>query len=170
MPNWCDTDLIIEGPISDVDEILDAYVNVEEGTLDFDKVIPYPRKYKALDAAAEQYMKDHPNDWTNRPADGFNQGGYDWCVENWGTKWNAHSGRGVTYMRTTKNKRKIKLMFETAWSPASPVFARLAQMYPDVQITARSYERGMGYKYVEKYENGVETHSEETDYRGGRGG
>ena len=50
---------------------------------------------------------------------------YGWSVANWGTKWNA--------MDSSVSENKI--VFDTAWSPASPVIAKLAGKFPDMTIT-----------------------------------
>ncbi len=46
---------------------------------------------------------------------------YDWCVKNWGTKWNACN----TMIHGSE------VWFETAWSPAIPIVKKLAELYPD---------------------------------------
>lgn len=52
---------------------------------------------------------------------------YDWCVKNWGTKWNASNVHwdGNDYVE-----------FDTAWSFPEPIFVKLAEMYPEVVISA----------------------------------
>jgi len=55
---------------------------------------------------------------------------YDWCVSNWGTKWNAYG----------YNEEPIDyhdgdmLYFQTAWSAPHPVLEKLAEMFPDVKL------------------------------------
>lgn len=50
---------------------------------------------------------------------------YSWCCANWDTKWPAC---GVEY----DGNRAIK--FDTAWSPAMPIFEKLAKDFPDITI------------------------------------
>ena len=50
---------------------------------------------------------------------------YSWCVNNWGTKWNA--------MDVSVGNNTIE--FDTAWSAPIPVIEKLAEMFPDVTIT-----------------------------------
>lgn len=50
---------------------------------------------------------------------------YDWCRDNWGTKWNAYEN---------KQPDTDTIIFETAWAPPEPVIARLANMYPEAEI------------------------------------
>ncbi len=50
---------------------------------------------------------------------------YEWCICNWGTKWNA-ADTIVLDMDT--------IQFDTAWSNPEPVILKLAEMYPDAEI------------------------------------
>lgn len=90
MPNWCECDLMVEGPAETIAEFLKA-VRGENGAVDFDRIIPYPEKYKEMDrfAAAWDTLPAEEKARTERLRDGYNSGGYEWCVENWGTKWSA---------------------------------------------------------------------------------
>jgi len=67
---------------------------------------------------------------------------YDWCVNNWGTKWNAYD------TRVTDNSYDecLEVIFDTAWSPPIGVYEKLAEQFPKVDIEAYwsdegSYER-----------------------------
>ena len=53
------------------------------------------------------------------------KGWYDWCIDNWGTKWNAY-GFGAAETKT--------ISFTTAWSRAMPVMTKLSEMFPDVHF------------------------------------
>ena len=66
----------------------------------------------AIEEVGKIYLENilyyHTSDW------------YDWCVENWGTKWDAvevHFSYGNT-----------GIYFETAWSPPIPIFKKLAEI------------------------------------------
>ena len=91
MPNWCENDLTVEGKIARLKEFQEKMRGKdrhgEETHLNEDALIPYPEEFRKMDEAAAQYLKEHPDDWKNAPKDGFNSGGYEWCIENWGTKW-----------------------------------------------------------------------------------
>lgn len=50
---------------------------------------------------------------------------YNWCCENWGTKWNACN-------LATYNTNDIS--FETAWSYPAGIFNELGRRYPDRKI------------------------------------
>ena len=67
---------------------------------------------------------------------------YSWCVEHWGTKWNAY---GYTEVNR-KGAESVEIQFETAWSPPVPIYEALHERFPNLEITAcwsdeGSYER-----------------------------
>lgn len=51
---------------------------------------------------------------------------YDWCIENWGTKWNAYE---------VKFDGTCKLTFQTAWAMPEPILKALTAKYPDADFT-----------------------------------
>lgn len=99
MPNWCECDLWISGNVGDLNKLIDTVRTPAEGdkpecVLDTEKIIPYPEEFRLLDevqrgweAAADKLRAQGKEPETPRPKDGFNSGGYEWCRQNWGTKW-----------------------------------------------------------------------------------
>lgn len=59
---------------------------------------------------------------------------YDWCCENWGTKWNAYS------IETAEDS----IAFDTAWAAPVVVIDRLAQLFPEVEIEHRWADEDTG--------------------------
>lgn len=113
MPNWCANTLTLVDSNESINKVLANYLSKNEDggdTLDFEKILPIP----------EGYNDDHR--W------------YDWCVSNWGTKWNAD----------TYNVSDEGISLGTAWSPPMPVIAELAKL---VQKDLRLIyiEEGMGF-------------------------
>jgi hypothetical protein len=49
---------------------------------------------------------------------------YDWCVENWGTKWDIFD---VTYASLEGDT--LTISFSTAWSPPIPAVEKAADTY-----------------------------------------
>lgn len=168
MPNHCESDLFVHGPTAVVDEVIKKHFT-KDGELNCHSVIPYPTEYKMLDEVACKWEKDNKDnpaqDWRLRPKDGFNMGGHEWCIANWGTKWGTYDGSGIK-----KTTRGFNTSFNSAWSPPTPVVTALAEMYPSLKIQMKSYERGMGYKIDAHWENGVIVQEVNSEYRGNRGG
>lgn len=64
---------------------------------------------------------------------------YDWCVSNWGTKWNAYGyEKGVDYSGNDS------LCFRTAWSAPHPVLDKLSEMYPEIVMEHRWADEDIG--------------------------
>ncbi len=62
---------------------------------------------------------------------------YDWCVNNWGTKWNSY---GYSEDRDIHSS-----VFDTAWSAPKPVMLKLSEIIPDVRITLQWADEDLGY-------------------------
>ena len=62
---------------------------------------------------------------------------YDWCRNNWGTKWNAYGFSEADDDDT--------IIFETAWNNVAPVIEKLSEMYPDITIDYSWADEDFGY-------------------------
>ena len=181
MPNHCETDFNIYGRRDQVMAVIDAHFTAD-GTLDCDKVIPYPEQYKELDRIAEEWKKtycdatgwklkpEYEGQKLERPRDGFNSGGYEWCCDNWGTKWGTYSGNGVILIEHENDTLEAQLSFESAWGPPQPVFDKLAEMYPGLTFRAESFECGMQWQLLQEWKEGAGVTYKEATYDGNRGG
>lgn len=183
MPNWCENELKIWGKPEAVQTVLDhirpdSNDNPHEAQLiDFDKIIPYPEEYRVKDEIAKKAEAEwralpegERPPYNTLPKDGFNSGGYDWCVRSWGTKWNACDV--MQMMDETKGQvRKFGFGFSTAWSPPEPVVRALGELFPTVNFQLKYWEGGVGFKGTLEIRKG-ECVKDETDnsYRGHRGG
>jgi hypothetical protein len=182
MPNWSDNDLTVIGPAKDVEEMLSKAWSPSENDEhvlipDFNKIIPYPEKYaepdRVMQAAREKWEKLPPEERAKAGfpmgKDGFNSGGYEWCIQNWGTKW--YITEGTNFYRTDGAKKtQIKVTFETAWSPPRQVILALAKAYPSITFSMRSYEMGMGWKRHLKVKGEEVLVDNSSKYSGNRGG
>ena len=152
MPNWCMNAVEWQGNPEDVSKCT-AFVKTKENQFDFNQVLPYPKKFRDLDDKVQK-MRDENADWKDIPTDGYNSGGYDWCIANWGTKWNAceaYTDDGYS-------------SFDTAWSPPLPVIEKLSKMFPTLRCVIRFEEGGMDFSGIYVFENGMVTDSKEGGY------
>lgn len=62
---------------------------------------------------------------------------YEWCIDQWGTKWNAS--------RTEIMYEKKTIRFATAWSNPYPVIERLSEMFPDIDMEVKYADEDIGY-------------------------
>lgn len=58
---------------------------------------------------------------------------YDWKTKHWGTKWGAYACEIRSSSLT-----ELVLKFDTAWCFPTPVFEKLAEMYPDLTFAVVS--------------------------------
>lgn len=75
---------------------------------------------------------------------------YEWCIENWGTKWNSYGYD--SYDRSDPST----IGFHTAWSAPHPVLEKLAEMYPEVQFEHEWADEDIGFNCGRKiYDHGT---------------
>ena len=160
MPNYCENDLWVRGDWTDVNALL-LHVGMckPKPGFDFNSVLPYPEPFKSMDDEAEVFdwehlpCRDDPErefklaelkkledaytaKWGTRQ-NGYNSGGYEWCCNAWGTKWNAGDVARRDY------DGRICISFQTAWAPPIPVIVELAKRFPTVTLTIEYFEQGM---------------------------
>jgi len=187
MPNWCENELYVSGRKDDLKRFKEM-AKGKNGDLDFNSFIPYPEEWQKLDEAywgsmkklneLNQKLKKAESEdekqkirktiaevKRNMPEkDGYNNGGYEWCCKNWGTKWNACN------VELTEEKRSLIYAFDTAWSPPCPVVLKMSEMFPNLLFTLKYWECGVGFKGVFKAKGGVITKDKCVEYFGDRGG
>lgn len=64
----------------------------------------------------------------------------DWCVANWGTKWNAYSASTWDMF-----PNGAVIYFDTAWSPAIPAISSLSEMFTATAMTLRYFDEGWSF-------------------------
>lgn len=102
MPNHITNIIAVSGDESRIQAMLKAIQTDEYGlgSVDFNKII---------------HMPDDADS-------------YNWCIANWGSKWNSY---GYT---ADSGFKYGKLTFLTAWSAPHPILQRLSEMYPDIEF------------------------------------
>jgi hypothetical protein len=98
MPNWCQNEIRVCGDTEKVEEFMD-FVKSDEQDFDFEKIVPFP----------------NGKEWD-----------YDWCIENWDTKWNACR---VEKDFDPKYGDEVEYTFDTAWSPPENIFRVLKEKF-----------------------------------------
>lgn len=191
MPNWCVNQVDITGDEAEVAKLV-AFVKSDENSFTFENIVPPPatpmyssdcthNKYVCgcesvaqpdpenegrfiwvIDGKKVEYhgkcpthnehsFSNHPDNW------------YNWNINNWGTKWSA----GEVWNDRADDDGKVdghtSYNFDTAWSPAEPVVAALAEKFPTLRIAHRYCEAGMGYAGEVLYANGAEIRREDYD-------
>jgi hypothetical protein len=93
-----------------------------------DHYLPVPR----TDDGELIIDQTHPDYW------------YDWCVNNWGTKWDIGSDDGeVRGLNPTIVDNEATMGFDSAWSPPIGLYEELDRL--GFMVDATYFEPGMGY-------------------------
>ena len=142
MPNWCNNNLQITGPNKIIDKI-EKIVNDEssdaQGLLDY--FHPMPKGLEGTTSPDSSADKPQPY------IDGYTNW-YDWCLNNWGTKWELCEYHGVDRKYLTLNSEgesTIEFAFESAWSPPINALAHWLEMNEECQATLSYYEGGCDF-------------------------
>jgi len=125
MPNWCSNNLTIEhDDRSKVMEFVHAY---KEGKV-CDHYLPVPR-----DGNGELITDTtHPDYW------------YNWCVNNWGTKWDIGSDNNEIHgLKPTVVDNQATMTFDSAWSPPIGLYDKLVEL--GFKVDATYWEPGMAF-------------------------
>lgn len=180
MPNWCENDLYFSGP---EDEVLKfkKLVGLDKTPprFNFDAVIPYPDDFRQMDLESiafswsskksdeeKKAARDAYEQKWGTTKDGFNSGGYEWCIANRGTKGNACDVSLYAHPR-----RGECVSFDTAWTPPQPVIEKLFELFPAVRFELEYFECGVAFCGGLSYDpEDDETRSWSGEYSGSRGG
>lgn len=145
------------GTEEDVNAVME-FVNDGEDIISANKVIPYPDNFKKMDeehyARYGHWGKQTPEQIANvkqdtengtYTKDGYNRGGYDWCVDNWGTKWGFYDATVSEIQQMHDGKFILEYYVQTAWAPALPVMIALSEKFPNVVIKYYFEDEGWCY-------------------------
>lgn len=193
MPNHVENDLFIEGPSKKLKEFIEFAKGInpygQEEAIVTEKFIPYPKKFADMDREAKQFNEELQRkadagkkvDWSTQQKDGFNSGGYEWCLTNWGTKWGIYESEYLedeedSWISTDKNgnatdrEGSIKYTFQSAWSPPKLVVLKMSEMFPELIFDLRYFECGAMFNGMYKCKAGEILKDESAAYYGSRGG
>ena len=120
MPNWCNNSITITG---DYDTLVQLKPVVEAGEGLLQAIAPMPKELEDTTAPS-----DTPN-W------------YDWCNENWGTKWDPEVH--LEFIDNEDGTATITGWFDTAWAPPLEAFQSLADDWDSCYIELFYEEGGM---------------------------
>jgi len=115
MPNWCENRAVINAPRPVIDEIRSILEDRDQDSRLLKWMRPLP--------------PDQEENW------------YDWCVTNWGTKWDICD----VYVVNDEEEDSIEFSFNTAWAPPTEAFLYWAQQDGCVSYSLKYYEPGMGF-------------------------
>lgn len=135
MPNWCANSCRLTAPQDNpmMGKILDELKKGQDAKW-FQAVKPVPQPL--VDAEASQAHRLSEEGQTLVEQFGHSNW-YDYCVAEWGTKWEA------TIDRYEQDGDSIIVYFDTAWAPPDGIFAAMEEA--GIKVEAAYCEQGIGF-------------------------
>lgn len=144
MPNWCGNTLTLTH--EDPKMITRAVKAFEESRL-LAEFIPVPKELN-ITASPGTDDKDLQTQYrVNKEKFGY-ETWYDFCVNEWGTKWDVGDTQGIQDVDTNE----LVVYFDSAWSP--PIQAYNSLVNQGFGVYATYYEPGCGFAGI--YDDGVD--------------
>ena len=156
MPNWTQNEVQIFGDKQKMD-IFKKSVESKKRKFDFDLIVPKPKVLENVESVIIEKNKEKvkaeniTGDLKKMMLEGCISGDekdtfpnkcwYEWCIHNWGTKWNACE------VALSEFPEYLEYKFETAWDAPRPVFAALWFLWHlDMKIIWKCRHEDDGYK------------------------
>lgn len=135
MPNWCCNKLTVE---HDDPAMVERFVNAYNKGKTCNEFIPKP--------------------------DDIGDGWYDWCINNWGTKWDIGADVGTDKeerygLKATVVGNQASCSFDSAWAPPTGLYEKLVEL--GYNVKASYFEPGMAFCGI--YDNGFDNYIEYTN-------
>lgn len=162
MPNWCENRLVVGGKKKDIVSFL--HYKEGAGKFLFNNYLPMPQTFLDYDTANPKYTREgfSSDEEYNAYCDGYENalkeqkekygvvGWYDWCLKNYGTKWDIFD-YDAPFIKELENQligldddveTEIEMRFCTAWSPCTNFVENTAPLFPTLVFTLSWLETG----------------------------
>lgn len=140
MPNWCDNTLILRH--DDPKMIVRAVRAFKKGEF-LNEFVPVPASLKETIAGSygdgEEQAKLEAATAYNKSTYGYGNW-YDFCIGEWGTKWDVGGNDGSV---DQLDANSVRLIFQSAWSPPTDAYRKLEDL--GFTIDAKYYEPGVAF-------------------------
>ena len=115
----------------------------------------------AMDRFVSAYNKGTLcNEFLPMPVD-IGDGWYDWCINNWGTKWDIGADEGTEKeewhgLKATVVGNEASCSFDSAWSPPVGLYEKLDEL--GYKVHASYFEPGMAFCgiWTDGYDNYIQ--------------
>ena len=145
MPNWCYNRITVYSS-EESETKLKEIEKIFETKQPFNEIYPIP-DFKTIPREDGQLpvleQKLNPDgsvfyETYNFPDGKNDDRWYHWCIDNWGTKWDA----GEVDIEMS-DYDSLEITFNTAWSPPEGIVEKLREKYPDLSFQCFYDEPGM---------------------------
>lgn len=169
MPNWVRNNVKIQGCQGDLTAIK-RLVRTKDEPFDFNAILPMPEELNLASGSSENVAmacakakregktsckEIETSTWTDKMT--FEEWAelgekylsnvekygaatwYDWHIWKWGTKWQPSE---VSW--DFKSENEMNVSFDTAWSPPTGVYDKLAKMFPNVYMYIEYADEDIG--------------------------
>jgi hypothetical protein len=152
MPNWCSNVLTVTGPKKD----LATFKKKVRGRGDVADLSPAERKKQPVKCFSLHSTVPKPKS--------LGDGWYEWCLANWGTKWDVDADL------TENDPERLEYVFDSAWAPPTSWVIATSKQFPTLSFRLWYAEGGCDFAGVVTAQNGdysdeskdfVEAHIEE---------
>ena len=136
MPNWCFNKVKISGSKANLKRIEKVLKRCKKDRIFFDRIFPIPKSLRDTETSSRKPANESFQDMF-KPGYEF-KNWYDWCVVNWGTKWDAE----IFNMDIKADCILIDL--HSAWSPPVAFFKKFSEIF-GVTVELRYIEDALFY-------------------------
>lgn len=160
MPNWCDNSLILK---HDDPKFIARAIKAFKKQCFLHEFVPVPKGLMDTPAAKyadnDKQSKQDGLEQYNKTQYGYDTW-YDFCVAEWGTKWDVG---GTEDDITELDANSVRFIFQSAWNPPIHFYEKMESM--GFSIYALYYEPGAGFcglytngqdDYYETYDTSIE--------------
>ena len=167
MPNYVRHNVVIRGNKEDIARCYEQ-ITKGEGRFSFNNIIPMPESLHvtsgSISAIADTWSRasdeekkeiekkkkltDKEMAQIRQIADNIAKYGYptwyEWCIDKWGTKWDACEVVPDKGIECECYEKIITITFDTAWSTPVPIFKELSKQYPSFVICVEYADEDLG--------------------------
>ena len=154
MPNWCNNNITITGPNKIIDKI-DKIVAEEgsEGRL-LQYFHPMPKELMDTTSPAPNKTAKEKKVIKARKLKFGADSWYDWCVNNWSTKWDVNEFYSIKKIELGEDESEISFGFDSAWAPPLGAYEKFIEDNSNVTIRATYFEGGCDFMGI--WDNGID--------------
>ena len=140
MPNWCNNNITITGPISKIEPLYQQAISEDDDQGLLNAMVPRPAELNDTTAPSSDSEERQAELREKYGTDNW----YDWSVNNWSTKWDV-SPEGLEFIDHGDGTAEITGWFDSAWAPPIGAYETFIEENPDCSIEASYHEPGMDF-------------------------